>query len=376
MNFQFPYDFLLVGAGLFNAIFAREATRHGKKCLVIEKRNHAGGNLYCENIEGINVHKYGAHIFHTSNRAVWDYMNELCAFNRYVNSPLARYKDKVYNLPFNMNTFYQLWGTVMPEEAKARIESQRLKIKEPQNVEEQALSLVGKDIYETLIKGYTEKQWGMAATQLPAFIIRRLPLRFTYNNNYFNDLYQGIPEGGYNPVFEKCFKDCDVVLNTDFLQNREWAKEAKTVIFTGRIDQYYDYCFGALEYRSLRFEDEILSTDNYQGNAVVNYTEKEIPFTRIIEHKHFEFGQQAQTVITREYPQAWKSGLEPFYPVNTKENDRRYQQYKELSLQEKNVFFGGRLGCYKYFNMDQVVESAIDLAMILRQAGPQSLASI
>jgi UDP-galactopyranose mutase len=353
------YDFLLVGAGLFNAVFAREATRHGKKCLVIDKRNHAGGNLYCENIEGINVHRYGAHIFHTSNKASWEYMNELCELNPFINSPLARYKDLIYNLPFNMNTFYQLWGTTTPAEAWAKIESQRLKTNEPKNAEEQALSLVGSDIYEKLIKGYTEKQWGMAATQLPAFLIKRLPLRFTYNNNYFNDPYQGIPQDGYNSIFEKCFAQCDVQLEIDFLQNRHLAKEAATVIFTGMIDAYYDYCFGALEYRSLRFEDEIPDTANYQGNAVVNYTEREIPFTRIIEHKHFESGQQSRTVITREYPQSWQPGLEPFYPVNTKENDRRYQQYRALSLQEKNVFFRGRLGEYRYLDMDQVIESAI-----------------
>lgn len=353
------YDFLLVGSGLFNAVFAHEAAKQGKKCLVVEKRNHVGGNLYCENIGGINVHKYGAHIFHTSDKKVWEYVNELCEFNHYVNSPLARYKDEVYNLPFNMNTFYRLWGTITPAEAQAKIESQRLKIDEPQDAEEQALSLVGEDIYEKLIKGYTEKQWGRACSELPAFIIKRLPLRFTYNNNYFNDPYQGIPVGGYNLIFEKCFAHCDVLLNTDFLQNRHLAKEAQTVIFTGMIDAYYDYCFGALEYRSLRFEDEVLDTNNYQGNAVVNYTEKEIPFTRIIEHKHFEFGNQPKTVITREYPQAWQPGKEAYYPVNTKENDYRYQQYKALSLQEKNIFFGGRLGEYKYLNMDQVIASVV-----------------
>jgi UDP-galactopyranose mutase len=353
------YDFLLIGAGLFNAIFAREATRQGKKCLVIEKRNHIGGNLYCEKIEDINVHKYGAHIFHTSNKKVWDYMSELCEFNHYVNSPLAKYKNKIYNLPFNMNTFYQLWGTITPEEAKARIEAQRIEIAEPQNAEEQALSLVGNDIYEKLIKNYTKKQWGIPATQLPAFIIKRLPLRFTFNNNYFDDPYQGIPKGGYNQIFEKCFRNCDILLNTDFLQNRYWNKEAKAVIFTGMIDEYYDYRYGQLEYRSLRFENEILHTDNYQGNAVVNYTGHEIPFTRIIEHKHFEFGTQPKTVITREYPQAWQLGLDPFYPVNTRENDCRYQQYRKLSLQEKKVFFGGRLGEYKYLDMDKIVEAAI-----------------
>jgi len=355
------YDFLLVGSGLFNAVFAREATKQGEKCLVVEKRNHTGGNLYCEKIEGINVHRYGAHIFHTSNKNVWRYMNELCEFNRYTNSPLARYEKELYNLPFNMNTFYQLWGSITPDEAKAKIEAQRLIINEPQNAEEQALSLVGKDMYEKLIKGYTEKQWGRDAKELPAFIIQRIPLRFTFDNNYFDDLFQGIPIGGYNAIFEKCFEKCDVVLNTDFLQSRDIMKDAKTVIFTGMIDAYYDYCYGQLEYRSLRFEDEVLDTDNYQGNAVVNYTEKEIPFTRIIEHKHFEFGKQPKTVITKEYPQAWEPGLEPYYPVNTKENELLYQKYKELSLKEKNVFFGGRLGAYQYFNMDKIVESAISL---------------
>ena len=352
------YDFLLVGAGLFNAIIAREATKQGKRCLVVEKRNHTGGNLYCENIEGINVHQYGAHIFHTSNKKVWDYMNELCEFNHYINSPLARYKDELYNLPFNMNTFYQLWGTITPEETLARLEEQKLKTANPRNFEEQALSLVGSDLYEKLIKGYTEKQWGQDATQLPSFIIKRVPIRFTYNNNYFNDIYQGIPIGGYNPIFEKCFEGCDIVLNTDFVENRQLAKEAKAIIFSGRIDQYYNYCFGELEYRSLRFENEVLDTDNYQGNAVVNYTEREVPYTRIIEHKHFEFGTQPKTVITKEYPQSWESGLEPYYPVNTKKNNFLYQRYRELSLKETNVYFGGRLGAYQYYDMDKVVEMA------------------
>ena len=353
------YDLLLVGAGLFNAIIARGATKQGKKCLVVEKRNHIGGNLYCENIEGINVHQYGAHIFHTSNKKVWDYMNELCEFNHYINSPLARYKDKLYNLPFNMNTFYQLWGTITPEETLAKLEEQKLKIATPCNFEEQALSLVGSDLYEKLIKGYTEKQWGQDAAQLPSFIIQRLPIRFTYNNNYFNDIYQGIPIGGYNSIFEKCFEGCDIVLNTDFMENQHLAKEAKTIVFSGRIDQYYNYCFGQLEYRSLRFENEILDTDNYQGNAVVNYTEREVPYTRIIEHKHFEFGTQAKTVITKEYPQSWKPGLEPYYPVNTEKNNSLYQKYRELSLKETNVCFGGRLGSYQYYDMDKVVEAAL-----------------
>jgi len=297
------YDYLLVGAGLFNAIFAREAIKQGKKCLVIEKRSHIGGNLYCENIEGINVQKYGAHIFHTSNKYIWDYMNELCEFNHYINSPLARYKDEIYNLPFNMNTFSRLWNLHSPDEVKKRIEQQRLKIKNPVNFEEQALSLVGKDVYEKLIKGYTEKQWGQDAKSLPAFIIRRVPIRFTYNNNYFNDIYQGIPKGGYNLIFEKCFEGCDVYLNTNFFENKDIVKSADKTVFSGMIDQYYQYQFGQLEYRSLHFEHEVMDTDNFQGNAVVNYTERCIPYTRILEHKHFEFGTQPKTVITKEYPQ-------------------------------------------------------------------------
>jgi UDP-galactopyranose mutase len=357
------YDFLLVGAGLFNAVFAREATRKGKKCLVAEKRNHTGGNLYCENIEGINVHKYGAHIFHTSNKTVWDYMNELCEFNHYINSPIAKYRNQIYNFPFNMNTFYQLWGTVTPAEAIKKLEEQRLKTEHPDNFEEQALTLVGKDIYEKLIKGYTEKQWGKKATLLPSFLIKRIPVRFTYNNNYFDDIYQGIPVGGYNPFFEKCFQDCEVVLNADFFQNRSsLLKEAENLIFTGAIDRYYDFKFGELEYRSLRFENEVSDMENFQGNAVVNYTEQEIPFIRIIEHKHFEFGKQSKTVVTREYPQTWNLDLEPFYPVNTERNNRLYQTYRELSLKERNVYFGGRLGTYQYCNMDEVVNEALQLS--------------
>ena len=355
------YDLLLVGAGLFNAIIAREATKRRKKCLVIEKRNHIGGNLYCENVEGINVHKYGAHIFHTSNEPVWKYMNELCRFNHYINSPLARYKDKIYNLPFNMNTFYQLWGTITPEETLTKLNEQKLKISNPANFEEQALSLVGADLYERLIKGYTEKQWGQEATQLPAFIINRVPVRFTYNNNYFNDVYQGIPIGGYNSIFEECFKNCDVILNEDFFNNQQLANKADVVVFSGMIDQYYNYRFGQLEYRSLRFESEVLDMENYQGNAVVNYTEKEIPYTRIIEHKHFEFGEQAKTVITREYPLQWRCGLEPYYPVNTEENQKIIQQYKLLAQKETNVYFGGRLGLYQYMDMDQTVKEAVAL---------------
>jgi UDP-galactopyranose mutase len=360
---EFQYDFLLIGAGLFNAVFAREATRKGKKCLVVEKRNHTGGNLYCENIENINVHKYGAHIFHTSNKMVWDYMNELCEFNHYINSPIAKYRNQIYNLPFNMNTFYQLWGTVTPSEAIKKIEEQRLKIEHPDNFEEQALALVGKDIYKKLIQGYTEKQWGKKAILLPSFLIKRIPVRFTYNNNYFDDIYQGIPIGGYNPFFGKCFQNCKVVLNTDFFQNRSsLVKEAENIIFTGTIDHYYDFKLGQLEYRSLRFENEVLDMENFQGNAVVNYTERKIPFIRIIEHKHFEFGKQSKTVITREYSQTWNLDLEPYYPINTERNNQLYQKYKELSRKEKNVYFGGRLGTYQYCNMDQVVYEALQLS--------------
>jgi UDP-galactopyranose mutase len=352
----------LVGAGLFSAVFAREATRKGKKCLVVEKRNHTGGNLYCENTEGINVHKYGAHIFHTSNTAVWDYMNGLCEFNHFINSPIARYRNQIYNLPFNMNTFYQLWGTATPSETIKKLEEQRVNIEHPGNFEEQALTLVGKDIYKKLIKGYTEKQWGKKATFLPSFLIQRVPVRFTYNNNYFDDVYQGIPIGGYNGLFDQCFQKCEVILNMDFFQNRQLIKEASTVIFTGMIDRYYDFRFGCLEYRSLRFENEVLDMENFQGNAVVNYTERKIPFTRIIEHKHFEFGKQSKTVITKEYPQTWSLDLEPYYPVNTERNETVYQKYKGFSLMEKNVYFGGRLGTYKYYNMDQVVDAALQLS--------------
>ncbi|MFD2967735.1 UDP-galactopyranose mutase [Sphingobacterium bambusae] len=355
------YDYLLVGAGLFNAIFANEAAKLGKKCLVVEKREHIGGNLYCENIEGINVHKYGAHIFHTSNKGIWQYMNELCEFNNYINSPLANYKNKLFNLPFNMNTFSRLWGLNTPEEAKQKIEQQRLKIENPKNFEEQALSLVGTDIYKMLIKGYTEKQWGLDARLLPAFIIKRIPIRFTYNNNYFNDTYQGIPKGGYNSIFEKCFKDCDIRLNVDFMENKDLMKLASKTIFTGMIDQYYAYCYGQLEYRSLNFEHEILSTDNFQGNAVINFTEREIPYTRILEHKHFEFGTQPKTVITKEFSIEWRVGLEPYYPINTAVNQKRFAQYEKLAKKEQNLYFGGRLGEYKYYDMDKTVEAALQL---------------
>ena len=352
------YDYLIVGAGLFGSVFAYEATKRGKKVLVIDKRDHIGGNLYCENIEGINVHKYGAHIFHTSNDEIWNYVNQFCSFNNYINSPIANYKNEIYNLPFNMNTFNKLWGSVTPEDAKNKINSQIIKsgIVEPKNLEEQAISLVGKDIYEKLIKGYTEKQWGRSCTELPAFIIKRLPVRFTYDNNYFNDKYQGIPEGGYNVIIEKLLENIEVRLNVDFFENREnLSKECSKILFTGMIDQYFNYKFGVLEYRSLKFENEILDIENYQGNAVVNYSEREIPYTRIIEHKHFEFGKQEKTVITKEFPSEWKKGDEPYYPVNDTRNEELFKKYKELASIETNVLFGGRLADYKYYDMHHVI---------------------
>ena len=355
------YDLLLIGAGLFNAIIAREATKQGKKCLVIEKRNHIGGNLHNDLQAGINIHQYGAHIFHTNNQLIWNYMDNLCSFNHYINSPLAKYKDEIYNLPFNMNTFSRLWGLHTPQEVKNKIEEQRLKITNPANFEEQALCLVGTDVYEKLIRGYTEKQWGVDAKLLPKFIINRIPIRFTYDNNYFDDVYQGIPQGGYNALFDKCFEGCDLYVNTDFFENKNIIHSAQKTVFSGMIDQYYDYCFGGLEYRSLHFEHEVLSTDNFQGNAVVNYTEREIPYTRILEHKHFEFGEQLQTIITREYPQKWELGLEPYYPINTARNQEKYVKYETLSQKESNVYFGGRLGSYKYYNMDQTVLAALEL---------------
>jgi UDP-galactopyranose mutase len=356
------YDYLIVGSGLFGAVFAHEAKKRGKSCLVIDKRDHAGGNVFCEQKEGINVHKYGAHIFHTNDKHIWDYVNSFVEFNRYTNSPLAVYKDEMYNLPFNMNTFYQLWKVRTPEQAKEKIRSQieHLGIKEPANLEEQALSLVGTDIYEKLIKGYTEKQWGRLATDLPAFIIKRLPVRFTYDNNYFNDKYQGIPIGGYNKLVEGLLRDTEVRLTVDYFEDREqWNAMADQVVFTGKIDQYYDYRFGQLEYRSLRFEHEVHQMENYQGNAVVNYTESEVPFTRIIEHKHFEFGTQPATVITREYPEEWTSEKEPYYPVNDEKNSAVFKQYQQLAAQENNIIFGGRLAEYKYYDMHQVVGSAL-----------------
>ena len=357
------YDYLIVGSGLFGSIFAYEANKKGKKCLVIDKRDHIGGNIYCEDIEDINVHKYGAHIFHTNNKEVWDYVNSFAEFNRYTNCPVANYKGELYNLPFNMNTFYQLWKVKTPQEAISKIEEQvkEANIEEPQNLEEQAIKLVGKDIYEKLIKGYTEKQWGKKATELPSFIIKRLPVRLTFDNNYFNDKYQGIPVGGYNKIIEKMLENVEVRLNTDFFKNREELENiADKIVFTGMIDEFYDYKFGTLEYRSLRFEHEVLEEENHQGNAVVNYTEYEVPYTRIIEHKHFEYGTQPKTVITREYPATWNKGDEPYYPINNDENNKLYAKYKELADKEDRVIFGGRLAQYKYYDMHHVIEQALN----------------
>lgn len=359
------YDYLIVGSGLFGAVFAHEAMKKGKTCLVLEKRGHIGGNIYTEEVEGIQVHRYGAHIFHTSNKEVWDYIQQFAEFNRYTNSPVARYRDELYNMPFNMNTFSKMWGIVTPAQAKAKIQEQIAEagITEPENLEEQALSLVGRDIYEKLVKGYTEKQWGRRATELPSFIIKRLPVRFTYDNNYFNDKYQGIPIGGYTQIIEKMLEGAEVRLNTDFLSDKEgFSAMADTIVYTGMIDAYFDYSLGELEYRSLRFEDEILDMDNYQGNAVVNYTEYEVPYTRIIEHKHFEYGTQPKTVITREYPKVWQHGDEPYYPMNDERNNTLYQKYRELAAKEKNVIFGGRLGMYQYFDMHNIVAEALKCA--------------
>ena len=336
--------------------------KRGKTCLVIDKRHHAGGNVHCENVEGINVHKYGPHIFHTNDKIIWDYVNSFVEFNRYTNVPVAFYQGEVYNLPFNMNTFYKLWGVKTPEEAKAKIQSQieQSKVKEPTNLEEQALSLVGVDIYEKLIKGYTEKQWGRPATMLPAFIIKRLPVRFNYDNNYFNDKYQGVPIGGYNKLYEGLLDGTEVKLNVDYFEDRtHWDGMAAEVIFTGKIDQYYDYRFGQLEYRSLKFEHEVLDKENHQGNAIVNYTEKSVPYTRIIEHKHFEFGTQPKTVVTKEFPQEWTIEKEPFYPINDEKNMAVYKQYELLADKEERVIFGGRLAEYRYYDMHQVIGSAL-----------------
>ncbi len=387
------YDYLIVGSGLFGATFAHLAHKQGKKCLVIDKRPHLGGNIYCEQIEGINVHKYGAHIFHTSNKEVWNFVNSIVEFNRYTNSPVANYKGKLYNLPFNMNTFYQMWGVTTPEEAQAKIDEQKasyseeLRVKneelglpnEPHNLEEQAMLLVGKDIYERLIKGYTEKQWGRKCTELPAFIIKRLPVRLVFDNNYFNDKYQGIPVGGYNRLINGLLEDSDCQTSIDFFQDSlttedgekvqlksNWRKIADQLVFTGKIDEYFDYQYGKLNYRTVRFEQEIIDKPNYQGNAVVNYTEREVPYTRVIEHKHFEmFGSEVydcpKTVISKEYSTEWHDGLEPYYPVNDKENSELADKYKALAEQEKDVIFGGRLAEYKYYDMAPIIEKVLTL---------------
>ncbi|MDD6400486.1 MAG: UDP-galactopyranose mutase [Lachnospiraceae bacterium] len=358
------YDYLIVGAGLFGAVLANELKKD-KKLLVIDKRNHIGGNVYTNNTNGINVHQYGAHIFHTSNKKVWEYVNRFAEFNNYINSPVAVYKDELYNLPFNMNTFSKMWNVKTPKEAKAKIEEQiaSLNINDPQNLEEQALSLVGTDIYEKLVKGYTEKQWGRSCTELPSFIIKRLPVRFTYDNNYFNDPYQGIPKGGYTQIIEKMLDGVSVKLDTEFKEfMSNTSDEFGKIIYTGMIDEYFDFKLGHLAYRSLKFEHEYLpEEDNFQGNAVVNYTEREIPYTRIIEHKHFEFSKEAGTVITKEYPAEWKIGDEPYYPVNNDENAKLYEAYVELANKEDNVVFGGRLGMYKYFDMDKTIEAAFEM---------------
>ena len=355
------YDYLIVGCGPFGAVFAQQATAKGKRCLIIEKRDHIGGNLYCEDINGIHVHKYGAHIFHTNSRDIWDYVNRFAEFNRYTNSPIANYKGEIYNMPFNMNTFNKMWGVVTPEQARAKIAEQQAAVEgEPRNLEEQAIRLVGSDIYTKLVKGYSEKQWGRDCTQLPAFIIKRLPVRYTYDNNYFNDRYQGIPIGGYNVLIEGLIAGVEVRLGVDYDSDREaFNAMADKVVYTGMLDAFYQYRFGKLEYRSLRFESEELDMENYQGVAVVNYTDRETPFTRIIEHKHFEFGTQPTTVITREYPETWEEGMEPYYPVNDETNQALYQQYAELTKTETNVLFGGRLAEYRYYDMDKVLEAAL-----------------
>lgn len=361
------YDYLIVGAGLYGAVFAREATDEGKKVLVIDRRKTIGGNVYTENIEGINVHKYGAHIFHTNNKEVWEYVNRFAVFNRFTNSPIANYHGELYSMPFNMYTFNKMWGVVTPEEAKKKIEQQKKEIQgAPRNLEEQAISLVGRDIYEKLVKGYTEKQWGRDCKDLPAFIIKRLPVRFTYDNNYFNALYQGIPIGGYTKMVEKMLDGIEVKLNTDFFDNREDYKTiAEKIVYTGSIDRYFDYKLGTLEYRTVKFETELLDIPNYQGNAAVNYTDKETPWTRIIEHKWFEFGQDSEgkelskTVISREFSTEWKLGDEPYYPVNDKKNSELYEKYRMLAKNEKNMIFGGRLGEYKYYDMDAVIAAAL-----------------
>lgn len=358
------YDYLIVGAGLFGSVCAYELNKIEKNCLVIDKRNHVGGNIYTEKIEGIDVHKYGAHIFHTSNKEIWEYINQFAEFNNFISSPIAVYKSELYNLPFNMNTFSKMWGINKPKEAKEIIKRQKedFNIVSPKNLEEQAISLVGQDIYKKLIKGYTEKQWGKSCNELPSFIIKRLPVRYTYDNNYFNDRYQGIPIGGYTKIIEKLLEGSDVRLNTDFFENREdLSSYCNKILFTGQIDKFYDYCFGKLEYRSLKFKEEVLDMENFQGNAVVNYTDKEVPYTRIIEHKHFEFGNQEKTVITKEYPIACDNTNEPYYPINDEKNTRLYNKYKELADTENNVLFGGRLATYSYYDMDEVIEKALEL---------------
>lgn len=356
------YDYLIVGSGLYGAVCARELTDAGKKVLVLERRRHLGGNVYTENNDGIQVHKYGAHIFHTNDKRIWDYVNSFVEFNRFTNAPLAKYQNALYNLPFNMNTFYQLWGVRTPEEAKKKIDEQRAELggKRPENLEEQAISLVGRDIYEKLIKGYTEKQWGRKAVELPAFIIKRLPVRFTFDNNYFSDKYQGIPIGGYTKLMEKLLDGIEIKLGVDFLDDRKgWSEKTKNIIYTGPIDQYFDYQFGKLEYRSLRFETDVVDQENVQGNAVINYTEAHIPYTRIIEHKHFDPVSTPHSVVTKEYPSEWKPGLEPYYPVNDDKNNELFKKYRELAKAEGHVFFGGRLAEYKYYDMHQVIGSAL-----------------
>lgn len=360
------YDYVIVGSGLFGSVFAYEMTKRGKKCLVLDRRSHTGGNIYCEDIHGIHTHKYGAHIFHTSNKKIWDYVNQFCEFNNYVNTPIANYKGELYNMPFNMNTFTKLWSDVItPEDARQKIEMQKEELhgKTPENLEEQAISLVGRDIYEKLVKGYTEKQWGKDCKELPAFIIKRLPVRFTFNNNYFTDRYQGIPMGGYNVIIDAMLEGSDVLCNVDYLKKKDYYDGlGKKVLYTGMIDEYFGYSLGTLEYRSLRFETEYLeNTDNYQGNAVMNYTDRETPYTRVIEHKHFEFQECPGTVITHEYPSDWKPGMEAYYPVNDERNNALYLKYQEMAQQEEHVLFGGRLGMYKYFDMDKVIEEALGL---------------
>lgn len=358
------YDYLIVGSGLFGSTFAYEATKRNKSCIIIEKRSHVGGNIFCESKEGINIHKYGAHIFHTNDRIIWDYINNFVDFNHYINAPVANYKGEIYNLPFNMNTFSRMWGITTPKQARQKIEEQKTAfIGQPSNLEEQAISLVGMDIYNKLIKGYTEKQWGRSCKELPAFIIKRLPIRYTYDNNYFNDTYQGIPVGGYNKIIKKMVEHCEIVLNTDFNADKDrFMNMAEKIIYTGPLDAFFNYCYGNLEYRSLQFETQKLEIENYQGVAVMNYTDKETPFTRIIEHKHFEYGEQPITIITKEYPAEWKKGSEAYYPINDEKNQKLYGQYQQLAKKTSNIIFGGRLAEYKYYDMDKTIASALKVA--------------